>query len=81
MAVGKSGEPIELNKLSIWFGDVQVAEAGGRSASYDEVAATAECTKPEITIRVRVGNGSGEATIYTCDLTHAYVDINGAYRT
>lgn len=81
MAVGKSGEPIDLDALSIWFGDVQVAEAGGRSASYDEAAATAECTKSEINIRVRVGAGAGEATMYTCDLTHAYVDINGAYRT
>ena len=81
MAVGKSGEPIDLDALSIWFGDVKVAEAGGRSASYDEVAATAECAKSEINIRVRVGAGAGEATIYTCDLTHAYVDINGAYRT
>lgn len=81
MAVGKSGEPIDLNQLSIWFGDVQVAEAGGRSDSYDETLASAECEKAEITIRIRVGSGSGRSTIYTCDLTHAYVDINGAYRT
>lgn len=81
MAVGKSGEPIDLEQLSIWFGDVQVAEAGGRSETYDEALASAECEKAEIDIRVRVGNGPGKSTIYTCDLTHAYVDINGAYRT
>ena len=81
MAVGKSGEPIDLDALSIWFGDVQVAEAGGRSEDYDEARASAAVTEPEITIRARVGAGPGRSTVYTCDLTHAYVDINGAYRT
>jgi glutamate N-acetyltransferase/amino-acid N-acetyltransferase len=81
MAVGKSGEPIELDKLSIWFGETLVAEAGGRADTYDEAKASAECAKPEIDIRVKVGDGPGRSTIYTCDLTHAYVDINGAYRT
>ena len=81
MAVGKSGEPIELDKLSIWFGETLVAEAGGRADTYDEAKASAECARPEIYIRVKVGDGQGRSTIYTCDLTHAYVDINGAYRT
>lgn len=81
MAAGKSGEPIDLDALSIWFGDVQVAEAGGRAEDYDEARASAVVTEPEIVIRVKVGAGDGRATVYTCDLTHAYVDINGAYRT
>lgn len=81
MAVGKSGEPIDLDQLSIWFGAVQVAEQGGRSSDYDEAAATAMVSKPEILIKVKVGNGRGHAKVYTCDLTHGYVDINGAYRT
>lgn len=81
MAVGKSGEPIDLDALAIWFGDEQVAEAGGRAESYDEARASAAVALPEIDIRVRVGAGPGAATVYTCDLTHAYIDINGAYRT
>lgn len=81
MAVGKSNEPISLEALSIWFGDTQVAKHGGRAPDYDEDAAMAECAKPEIDIHVIVGEGLGEATVYTCDLTHAYIDINGAYRT
>ncbi|MEM6534543.1 MAG: bifunctional glutamate N-acetyltransferase/amino-acid acetyltransferase ArgJ [Pseudomonadota bacterium] len=81
MAVGKSGEPVDLARLAIWFGDTQVAAAGGRAEDYDEDAAMAECAKPEIHIRVVVGDGAGEARVYTCDLTHAYIDINGAYRT
>ncbi|MEL6825340.1 MAG: bifunctional ornithine acetyltransferase/N-acetylglutamate synthase, partial [Pseudomonadota bacterium] len=81
MAVGKSGEPIAMEALSIWFDDVRVAQAGSRAIDYDEAAATEAVSKPEITIRVQVGRGTGQAKIYTCDLTHAYVDINGAYRT
>ncbi len=81
MAAGKSGEPIEQDQLSIWFGETQVAEAGGRAATYNEDAAMAECAKDDIIIRVQVGSGPGQSTVYTCDLTHAYIDINGAYRT
>ena len=81
MATGKSGEPVDLDALSIWFGEVLVAEAGGRAEAYDEARASAAVAAPEITIRVTVGAGAGQASVYTCDLTHAYVDINGAYRT
>ncbi len=81
MAVGKSGEAIVLDQLSIWFGDTKVAEAGGRADDYDEAAAMAECAKAEIEIRVKTGSGEGQSRVYTCDLTHAYIDINGAYRT
>ncbi|MEM1390305.1 MAG: bifunctional glutamate N-acetyltransferase/amino-acid acetyltransferase ArgJ [Pseudomonadota bacterium] len=81
MALGKSGLPIDQTALKIWFGDTLVAEQGARAESYDEAAASAECAKSDITIRVQVGEDTGHATVYTCDLTHAYIDINGAYRT
>ena len=81
MAVGKSGEEIDADKLLIRFGDVEVARAGMRSPIYSEDAASAECAKDEIFIHVDVGVGNGDATVWTCDLTHAYVDINGSYRT
>ncbi len=81
MAVGKSGEPIVLEDLAIWFADVQVADQGARAETYNEAAASAAVSMSDISIRVRVGPGAGTATVYTCDLTHAYVDINGAYRT
>jgi glutamate N-acetyltransferase/amino-acid N-acetyltransferase len=81
MAMGKSLEPIDVSKLAIWFGDLQVASEGGRAEGYDEAQASEICEANEITIRADAGVGSGEARVFTCDLTHGYVEINGAYRT
>ncbi len=81
MAAGKAGVAFDQSALAIWFGAHAVAEAGGRAPGYDEATASAICAAPEITLRVSLGTGPGTATVHTCDLTHAYIDINGAYRT
>jgi len=81
MAVGKAGEPAERDLLTIWFGDHKLAEAGARSQSYDEEAATAYMRNEAIDIRVDLAIGKGRATVYTCDFTDGYIRINGAYRT
>ncbi|MFN7180563.1 bifunctional glutamate N-acetyltransferase/amino-acid acetyltransferase ArgJ [Hyphomonas sp.] len=81
MAVGKSLEPVDIEALSIWFDDVQVAKDGARAPDYDEAAASGVFAQREFTIRVNLGVGAHAATVWTCDLTHGYVDINGAYRT
>jgi glutamate N-acetyltransferase/amino-acid N-acetyltransferase len=81
MAIGKSLEPINPDALAIWFDDVQVAKDGARMPDYSEEAASAVFAQPEFTVRVDVGAGEDSATVWTCDLTHAYIDINGAYRT
>ncbi|HEY8382112.1 MAG TPA: bifunctional glutamate N-acetyltransferase/amino-acid acetyltransferase ArgJ [Microvirga sp.] len=81
MAVGKAGEPAERDKLAIWFGDIRVAHKGARDPAYDEAATSAYMRGDEVTIRVDLGLGRGEATVWTCDLTKAYVEINGDYRS
>lgn len=81
MAAGKALIPFDQNALSIWLGDHQVAEAGARAPNYDEATASAVCKQQEIDIRLNIGDGPGGTVVYTCDLTHAYIDINGAYRT
>jgi glutamate N-acetyltransferase/amino-acid N-acetyltransferase len=81
MAVGKAGEPADRDRLSIAFGEFVVAEEGERAASYDEAAASAYMKNQELELRVGLGLGAGRATIYTCDLTHGYIDINGSYRS
>ena len=81
MAVGKAGEPADRDRLSIWFGDVMVAVGGERATGYDEAAASAYMKNQELELRVGLNIGPGAATVYTCDLTHGYIDINGSYRS
>ncbi|WP_420014172.1 bifunctional glutamate N-acetyltransferase/amino-acid acetyltransferase ArgJ [Tateyamaria sp.] len=81
MAVGKSGAPADRDTLSIWFGDVLVAENGWVSPDYSEEDAARHMTSDHIRIRVDIGMGTGTATVWTCDLTHGYIDINADYRS
>jgi glutamate N-acetyltransferase / amino-acid N-acetyltransferase len=81
MAVGKSGEMADRDKLSIWFGPHVVAQEGERAASYVEKTVAEYMKNAELTIRVDVGIASGTATVWTCDLTHDYVEINSDYRS
>ncbi len=81
MAVGKAGEPVERDRLSIWFGDHCVASEGARAIDYSEKLATKAVSGSEVKIRVDVGVGRAKARVWTCDLTDGYVKINGAYRS
>ena len=81
MAVGKSGEMADRDRLAIWFGDVRVAVNGERDPTYSEEATTAVMEREDIPVTVDIGLGSGTATVWTCDLTKEYVAINGDYRS
>ena len=81
MAVGKSGAAADRDLLSIRFGDVTVARDGCVSPGYNEAEAAAHMKGQELSITVGIGLGAGRATVWTCDLTHAYIDINADYRS
>ncbi len=81
MAVGKSGEMADRDRLAIWFGDVRVAVNGERDPDYSEAETSAIMKQEDIAVRVDIGLGSGRATVWTCDLTKEYVAINGDYRS
>ncbi|MCH9806193.1 MAG: bifunctional glutamate N-acetyltransferase/amino-acid acetyltransferase ArgJ [Alphaproteobacteria bacterium] len=81
MAVGKSGELADRDKLDIWFGPHQMATSGERAPDHDEDKAAAYMKNSELEVRVDVGIGSGTATVWTCDLTHGYITINADYRS
>ena len=81
MAVGKSGEAADRDRLKISFGSQLVAEKGMRAANYNEAAATKAVSGREVSIAVDLGIGKGMARVWTCDLTHGYIDINGSYRS
>jgi glutamate N-acetyltransferase/amino-acid N-acetyltransferase len=81
MAVGKAGEAADRDKLKISFGGHVVAEKGQRAARYDEKIATKAVSGRDVAIAVELGIGKGIARVWTCDLTHGYIDINGSYRS
>jgi glutamate N-acetyltransferase/amino-acid N-acetyltransferase len=81
MAVGKSGEPADRDRLSVAIGGTWMAKAGGVVPGYDETPVVAHMQGREIAVAVDLGLGSGKSTVWTCDLTHGYIDINGAYRS
>jgi glutamate N-acetyltransferase/amino-acid N-acetyltransferase len=81
MAVGKAGEKADRDKLKIWVGGIKIAEKGGPVPGYDETPVAAHMKGREISIAVDLGVGKATATVWTCDLTHRYIDINASYRS
>jgi glutamate N-acetyltransferase/amino-acid N-acetyltransferase len=81
MAVGKSGARADRDLLTIHFGKELVAEKGWVSPSYTEEAGAAHMKGDKIDIRVDLGLGKGATTVWTCDLTHRYIEINADYRS
>ena len=81
MAIGKSGAPADRDRLSIRFGDIEVARDGWRSPDYSEEDAAAHMKGQNVVIGVDLGLGEGRCTVWTCDLTHGYIDINADYRS
>jgi glutamate N-acetyltransferase/amino-acid N-acetyltransferase len=81
MAVGKSGEAADRDRLSITYGDIVVASDGERAATYDEATVARYMEGRDIRIGVDLKLGPGKATVWTCDLTHGYISINADYRS
>lgn len=81
MAVGKSGEAADRDKLSVAIGGVVIARDGERVEGYDEAPVNAHMKTRDILIEVDLQIGPGTATVWTCDLTHGYIDINADYRS
>jgi len=81
MAVGKSAEPADRDKLVIRIGDRPVTARGMVRPDHDDSYATQHFKSRDVRIAVDVAVGKGSATVWTCDLTHGYIDINADYRS
>jgi glutamate N-acetyltransferase / amino-acid N-acetyltransferase len=80
-AIGKSGAEADRDKLAIRFGDILVAEKGWRNPEYREDDGAAYMQAPELLIHVDLGLGTGKRSVWTCDLTARYIEINADYRS
>lgn len=81
MAIGKSGASADRDKLSIRLGEILVAEDGWVSPTYKEADGARYMKRQRISLNVDLGLGTGEATVWTCDLTQSYIQINADYRS
>ena len=81
-AIGYAGiADLDVNQVQMWLGDVWVAKNGGRNPDYQEADGQRVMQAPEITIKIDLGRGSAQQTMWTCDLSHDYVSINADYRS
>jgi glutamate N-acetyltransferase/amino-acid N-acetyltransferase len=81
-AVGRAGlQQLQLDAIEIWLDDVCIVRAGARASTYTEAAGQGVLSKTEFAITVKLGRGSFNETLWTCDFSHDYVTINAEYRT
>ncbi len=81
-AVGYAGiADLDVDGVRVWLDDVLVAENGGRAAAYREEDGARIMAQAEITVRVDLGRGTAQASVYTCDFSYDYVKINADYRS
>jgi glutamate N-acetyltransferase/amino-acid N-acetyltransferase len=80
-AIGKAGEPADRDRLGILIGGTRIAKNGGPMPGYDEAPVAAHMKGRDIRIVIELNVGEASATVWTCDLTHGYIDINGSYRS
>ncbi|MCU0241856.1 MAG: bifunctional glutamate N-acetyltransferase/amino-acid acetyltransferase ArgJ [Vicinamibacteria bacterium] len=79
-AAGRAGVDVNMNAVDIFLGDVWVAEHGA-ARDYDEAEAVRALREDPVRVRVRFHDGAASGVVWTCDLSQAYVDINGSYRS
>jgi glutamate N-acetyltransferase/amino-acid N-acetyltransferase len=79
-AAGRSGVELDACRVSVWIGDVHVAEAGA-ARDYEETVAAAAMREDPVRLRIHLGRGEAEARMWTSDLSSGYVDINAHYRS
>ena len=72
---------LDVSKINVYLDDVCICENGGAAVSYREELGSAVMKQPEITIRIVLGRGDANDTVWTCDLSYDYVKINADYRS
>ena len=80
-AVGRAGEKADRDRLCIKMGGIPIAVKGAQVPNFDEAPVARHLAGREVHIEVDIGIGKGSARVWTCDLTHGYIDINANYRS
>tara|TARA_B100000676_G_C17983363_1_gene790404 strand:- start:62 stop:1363 length:1302 start_codon:yes stop_codon:yes gene_type:complete len=81
MAIGKAGITINIDRLSIKFGNSFIIQNGKINSNYDESIVSDYMKSNNINLEIDIANGSKNFTVYTMDLTKKYIEINADYRS
>jgi glutamate N-acetyltransferase/amino-acid N-acetyltransferase len=81
MAIGKADVDIDISRLDVYIGEVQLMSQGVKDPGYEESMGAKAMSSEEITITVNLNAGDRSETVWTSDLSHEYVRINAEYRT
>ena len=81
MAIGKTNETIEQDKISLSFGNIMVIRAGEIVKGYKENRLAKYLKEKELQINIDLGMGNAVSKVWTCDLTKEYISINADYRS
>ena len=81
MAIGKTRVPVDVSRLDVYLGDVQLMMQGQKHPDYTEEDGSRVMAAEEIDITIDLGSGKVEETVWTSDFSHEYVTINAEYRT
>ena len=79
-AAGRSGVAVDVERMRVAICGLEVL-APGCISDFSEPEATRRMGADEVLIEVDLGAGSAQATCWSCDLTHGYIDINASYRS
>ena len=80
-AIGYAGVPLDPERIALFLDALPVVHQGGRAPGYTEAQGKAVMQQEEITLRIDLGLGHATHTVWTCDLTHEYIQINAEYHT
>lgn len=81
-AIGYAGiADLDVSRVGLWLGDVEVVRHGGRNPDYMEANAAEVMKHEDITMRITLGRGSAQDQVWTCDFSYDYVKINAEYRS
>lgn len=80
-AAGRAGEKMNPSRVRVSIGGILICRNGEQVKNYDETPVAKHMKGRDVRIALDVGVGKGKAQVWTCDLTHGYIDINGSYRS
>lgn len=89
-AAGRADAPFDPDRTSLWIAPGEAVAAddfglkifgSGTPTDYQEEQAAEIMSAPSIYITLDCGLGTAGATVWTCDISHDYITINGDYRS